>query len=65
MKAKRRDVESSSDEDMYNSFHDLSDNASNITINEFRPIHRHEEEAQAMTDAFLETDFLSSQESGF
>jgi hypothetical protein len=58
MKTKRRYVESSSVKDLCDSFHDLSDDASIISINEIRPIHWHEEEEQeAMADAFLENDF--------
>jgi hypothetical protein len=67
MKVKRSDVESGSDEDLCYSFHDLSDDASNISVNEFWPLHQHEDEEQeeAMADAFLETDFLSSQGNWF
>jgi hypothetical protein len=35
IKAKERDVESSSDKDLCGNFHDLSDDASNISVNEF------------------------------
>jgi hypothetical protein len=41
------------------SFYDFSDDASNISLNEFRPIcqHKEEEQGKAVADAFLETDF--------
>jgi len=56
MKAKESDIESSSDEDLSDSFHDLSDDGSNISLSDFRPVCRCEEE-EAMAGAFLEADF--------
>jgi hypothetical protein len=58
LRKKERDVESSSNEDFCDSFHDFSDDASNISINEFGPLRRllGEEQEAAMADAFLEID---------
>jgi hypothetical protein len=53
------DIESSSDKDLSDSFHDLSDDESNISLNDFRPVCRHEqkEQEEAMAGGFLESDF--------
>lgn len=57
-------VQSSSVEDMPESFHDFSDDATDFVLGEFRPICWHRQEQEVMADAFRRPTFVSGQGNG-